>query len=130
MTESLKILKQHPFVIAAFILILYLSFMEVGGIPTGSFFDFNRSDMLIHSLMYAFLTFVFFTEHYHRAPLPHSKKKHGLFILGIVTIGAAIEILQPILSNRSCEFFDFIANCLGVFSAYIFYRLIGLVLKR
>lgn len=122
-------LKKYPFTVISISIILYLSFMSVGGIPENKFFQFRRSDLIVHFLMYAFLSVVFFSERYKNIRNENIKLIWKIF-LGLIFFGATIEILQPILSNRSCEFFDFVANILGVFAGFFTHRLWLKVLKR
>lgn len=121
------IIKQYRLTALSFVLILYLSFMNTGGIPQNKIFLFERSDLIIHFLMYSFLSFIFFSER-------NKKIKNTMFpwlyISLFIFVGATIEILQPVLANRSCEIFDFIANSSGVFWGYFFFGFTRKYIKR
>jgi VanZ family protein len=130
MVQSIINIKKHPFFLGALLIIGYLSFMDVGGIPTSKFFEFKRSDSIIHFLMYSFLSFVFFIENHYRSTNKANTLSPWAFIFLLISLGAIIEIFQPIISNRSCEFFDFAANVVGVIWGYYFHRMIVWLLKR
>lgn len=130
MKSIIKILKQYSIALIALVIVGYLSFMDVGGIPTSKFFAIKRSDIIIHFLMYSFLSFVFFLERYFRDNKSLDTKTPWAFLVVLISIGALIEFLQPVLSNRSREFFDFVANSSGVFWGYYLHRLAVRLLKR
>ncbi len=127
--QVIAYLKKYPFTVISVSIILYLSFMSVGGIPDNKFFQFRRFDLIVHFLMYAFLSVVFFSERYKNIRNENIKLIWKIFLV-LICFGATIEILQPVLSNRSCEFFDFMANILGVFAGFFTHRLWVKVLKR
>lgn len=127
--QVIAYLKKYPFTIISILIILYLSFMSVGGIPDNKFFQFRRPDLVVHFLMYSFLSVVFFSERYKNIRNENIKLVWKI-LLGLISFGATIEIFQPILSNRSCEFFDFVANILGIFAGFLTHRLWVKILKR
>lgn len=129
MNRVINIIKTHPIFLFALLIILYLSFMEVGGLPSSKFFEFKRADIIIHFLMYSFLSFALFIESSYRATNISVRNKPWVFIFILISFGAVVEILQPIVSNRSCEFFDFTANILGVIWGYYFHCIIRWILK-
>jgi VanZ family protein len=120
-----KKIKQYPITLLALLLIAYLSFMNTEGIPDQNFLNFKGSDLMVHFLMYSFLSFVFFFEHF-------KNKKRAiigfhwilLFFSVLISISATVEVLQPIVARRSCEFYDLLANTTGVIWGYIFFRLV------
>ena len=117
-------IKQYPITIIAFLLIGYLSFMNTEGIPEPKFFNFQGADLVVHFLMYSFLSFVFFFEHFkNRKSLNIKYHWLLLFVSVLISISATVEVLQPIVAHRSCEFFDLLANTIGVIWGYIFFRL-------
>jgi hypothetical protein len=81
-------------------------------------------------LMYSFLSFVFFIENHYRSTNKTNTLSPWAFIFILISLGAIFEIFQPIISNRSCEFFDFVANVVGVIWGYYFHRIIIWLLKR
>lgn len=121
------IIKQYRITILSFILILYLSFMNEGAIPHSKIFLFKRSDLVIHFLMYSFLSYIFFLERYRKIK---TTLFPWLYISLFTILGATIEILQPALANRSCEIFDFMANFSGVLWGYFSFGLTRNYLKR
>lgn len=102
--------------------ILVASFMPSQHIRS-SWFLFPNEDKLIHFCMYFGLSFLFVWAYI-------KEKKASIAFLLIVALivslfSGVIEILQPILSNRTSDISDFIANSLGaLFGSFIF------VLKR
>ena len=77
-------------------------------IPT----PFTRSDLIFHALAYCGVTILFFLGKF-----PRLKIALYLLIQGIL-----IEIIQPYFS-RHFEFYDILANSLGVLLAIIFFKL-------
>jgi len=127
----MKILKNfnfYKFSIFCFALILYLSFMDLGEVkPPKVFFFFGRFDLFAHFSMYFGLSFIFFIEkfkkfEYNDKSLKFSKSQ--MFILLFIFISFMIEVFQPIISNRSRELSDFLANIVGSYSGYFCMRLL------
>ena len=81
---------------------------------------FPNQDKVIHFIMYFGLTFLFLYD------ARKSRKLSNTFIivsvLSIACLSGLIEFLQPILSNRSKDGYDFFANGTGAAMA-------GLIIK-
>lgn len=114
---GIKIRRFLPFLVWL-VAILVASFMPSQHIRS-SWFLFPNEDKFIHFCMYFGLSFLFVWAY-------GKDRKTSVIFLLIVTIvtslfSGAIEILQPIISNRTSDISDFIANSLGaLFGSFIF----------
>ncbi len=102
------------------IAILVASFMPSQHIRS-SWFLFPNEDKLIHFCMYFGLSFLFVWAYI-------KEKKTSITFLLIVALIASlfsgcIEVLQPLLSNRTSDISDFIANSFGAFLGSFFFAL-------
>jgi len=111
--------------------ILYLSFASpsrFANIPT-----FDNEDKLVHFLMYAGLCCIFIFDFRLANKNNNTKSTLGyLLCLALpILLGGSVEILQPIyFAPRSASWFDFLANTVGVLSAWVFMHLFeGLINK-
>ncbi|WP_052345498.1 VanZ family protein [Alkaliflexus imshenetskii] len=133
MTSFAKSIFRYKLTITVGAFILILSLIQSSNVPSSNFWDFRGSDKIVHFLMYFSLSFVLFFERNRTRIWKQTdlKPKNNIWhILALIATGGIIEILQPLLSNRSCEYFDFIANTLGVLAGFFLYRMIRLILKR
>lgn len=90
--------------------ILVLSFLPNKTFPKVEIWS---PDKLVHIFLYMVLTILFGISIYQ----DHGKIKQKLFIIfiiGCISLGWLIEIFQPILTDRYYEFYDIIANTIGV----------------
>ncbi|MCQ2608107.1 MAG: VanZ family protein [Bacteroidales bacterium] len=90
--------------------ILFASFMPSQHIKT-SWLLFPQEDKVIHICMYLGLAALFLinSRHFFVVTL-----RRTLLTIGVICIlSGAIELLQPVLSNRTCDLDDFFANSLG-----------------
>ena len=78
-----------------------------------------RFDLFAHFSMFFGLSFLFFFEKYrkNKDKILKSSENHK-YILLIVLFGFFIELFQPILSNRSRELYDFLADVIGSYTGY------------
>ena len=90
--------------------ILFASFMPSQHIKT-SWLLFPNEDKVIHICMYLGLSALFLINSRHFFAI--TTKKVIITIVAICILSGAIEVLQPILSNRTCDLDDFIANSFG-----------------
>lgn len=82
-------------------------------------FLFPHEDKVIHAILYCIFAALFLFDSKRFYNLTAS---YILIAVGIICfIGAAIEILQPIVSTRTADFSDFIANSLGAALAGVFF---------
>ena len=123
-----KIIQQivnYKFTILTLGIIIFFSLKGGENINKPWFLQFKESDKVLHFLMYGFLTMVYLAE---RTFFLNTKTKtHSVkwyYVLWIILIGAAIEIIQPVLADRSKDIWDFIANTTGIFIAYWVFFLI------
>jgi glycopeptide antibiotics resistance protein len=105
--------------------IFFLSLSTSENINKVWFLDFKNSDKLAHMGMYGFLTLVYLMER--TAFLRSSqatRKIRWFYVWWIALIGAFIEFIQPILSGRDKDLWDFIANTTGIMLAYLTFYII------
>ena len=114
---------QYKFTILLVLVISLLSLVPGENMPGSFLFSIPHIDKIIHMGMYASLGFVALVES--RLNLPRIAK-HVLLLLAIFAMSALIEILQAtVVAARSAEWFDLLANFLGLIFGYIAYRIIG-----
>jgi VanZ family protein len=71
-------------------------------------------DKLLHFATYLIATY------YHLWLYPNRNKY--LLCFSMLVFGGLIEILQPILSNRTAEWIDLLANLIGIIGAFYLYQ--------
>ena len=114
---------QYKFTILLAIVIALLSLMPGDNMPGSFLFAIPHIDKIIHMCMYAALGFVALSESRRDHP---RLGFHLLLLLAIFALSAIIEILQAtVAAARSAEWFDLLANFIGLIGGYIVYRLIG-----
>jgi VanZ family protein len=99
--------------------VMYLSLVSsktFSNIPT-----FNHEDYLIHFLMYLGLTStLMYDARLHS--LDSFKPTTNFFcVIFPFTLGGMLEVFQPIVSNRTASWMDFLFNSLGVLIALSFF---------
>ena len=114
---------RYKFTILLVIVISLLSLVPGDQMPGSFLFSIPHFDKIIHLSMYAALGFVALAE---------SRKEHPrlgfhfLLLLAIFAMSALIEILQAtVVAARSAEWYDLLANFLGLVVGYFAHRLIG-----
>lgn len=116
------LLKNFPISLSVIAIICYLSFFKP---PETDMEDIPYFDKIVHLCMYGGLTCVIWTEYFWHY---QSIRLKDLCIRGIlfpICMSGAIEILQETCTtNRSGDWYDFIANCIGVILASVFGRYI------
>ncbi|MGM0377837.1 MAG: VanZ family protein [Bacteroidota bacterium] len=126
MKKIIQQLVNYKFTILTLGIILFFSLKGGESINRPWFLQFKESDKVLHFLMYGFLTMVYLAE---RTYFLKTKRKTNpvrwYYVLWIILIGAAIEIVQPILADRTKDIWDFIANTGGIFIAYFTFFLIN-----
>ena len=110
---GIKILRYTPTVLW-FGGILFASFMPSQHLRQ-EWFLFPNEDKVIHAIMYFGLAFLFLLNS--RQTFSLTRRFITISVVSICLIGGLIELLQPILSNRTCDFPDFIANSTGAILA-------------
>lgn len=116
-----NLLERNSFVLAVIfsILILVLSLANLQGMP--SLGTYQHSDKVKHTIAYSILSFFWVTSCY----FGKIKIKSLYVILIILIYGIIIEVLQTsFTSYRTGDLLDILANSLGVFIGYIFFKLV------
>ena len=94
------------------LVVLYMSFA-----PSNSFspslFLFEHQDKAFHIIMYAGISFLILNDI--REQISAYYKTLILVFFIILAFSSSVEYLQPILSNRTKDFMDIIANTIGNF---------------
>lgn len=119
----LRYVIQYKFSILLAILIVLLSLAPASKFPTVSFWYIPYIDKIVHMTMYASIGFVALCE-------SRCKRQcigfHILIIFVIFLVSALIEVLQAtVVSSRGAEWYDLLANFLGLLAGYAAFRLIG-----
>ena len=114
---------QYKFTILLVLVIALLSLVPGENMPGSFLFSIPHFDKIIHVGMYASLGFVTLVESRLNPP---RMAIHVLLLLAIFAMSALIEILQAtVVAARSAEWFDLLANFLGLIFGYIAHRIIG-----
>ena len=95
----------------------------MGKIPETNFFAFSKSDLLAHFSMFVCLSSIFFVEKQRKNNKKLKFIENQKYLAAFIILGLLIEIFQPILSNRSRELFDFIADTVGCYVGYFVFVL-------
>lgn len=120
----MQILRHHLFSILTILAIWYLSFFTP---PHTQLEEITNFDKLVHICMYGGLSSIIWIEYLIRHKQIKSLQLIIESILIPILMSGCIEILQSCCTdNRSGDWIDFIANCIGVFLAsltgYYIYR--------
>jgi len=118
-----KIVRKYKFTIICLIAIIHLCFMDMGDISTPNIFAFSKFDLFAHFSMYLGLTFIFLTEKQYKNENKLTFAESQKYLIAFIILGFLIEIFQPIISTRSRELFDFIADLLGCYAGYFVFVL-------
>jgi len=114
---------QYKFSILLGIMIALLSLLPGSSLPGSSLFNIPHFDKIAHFSMYALFGFVALIEsRYSRLCYGY----HILLLVAILLLSALIEILQAtVVESRGAEWYDLLANFIGLVGAYLVFRLIG-----
>lgn len=119
----LRYMFQYKFSILLAILIILLSLAPASAFPRDTFWSIPYIDKIIHMAMYASFGFVALMES------RCQRQCIGYYLLILFTIflvSAIIEILQAtVVASRGAEWYDLLANLLGVVAGYLAFRLFG-----
>lgn len=91
------------------LLTLFLTLLPTNGSVAG-----NYLDKLVHFLLFAFLAF----------RVEHKFHQHQLrifWLLSCVLLGFLTEFLQQFIPGRNMDFYDALADTLGVCAAHLFF---------
>ncbi len=118
------LIKQYKFSLVVAILITIVSLVNDSQLPSVGFFGIKNFDKIIHIVMYMALSYVFFIEQNLKKYKEQRSYKvpNWMVLLLLIIMGGLIEIVQPHISNRSCDLYDFLSNSAGAFFGYILYH--------
>ena len=112
---------RYKFSILLAILISLLSLVPSSSIPDSSLFSIKFFDKFVHFSMYTCFGFVALLES--RCQI-HCVRFHLLLIMIVFIMSTVIEVLQAtVVPTRSAEWFDLMANFLGLVAGYIAYQI-------
>ena len=97
------------------LLILILSTITPPALEIPDLFDLLAPDKIAHFLFYAVFV-ILFTNGFSKMPTGTrwSRNQFSIPLIGGIIYGGLIEIYQGyILTNRTADYVDFIANCIG-----------------
>jgi len=111
-TRQLLVLKNHLIHSVAVVYTISISVLSLAHLTEVPKLNTGFDDKIAHFVMYAALCFFWFIS-FHILKI---KSSLGLASLVSILFGAAIEILQGLLSvYRTADVLDLAANCLGIF---------------
>jgi len=114
---------QYKFTILLALVIALLSLIPGQNMPGSFLFAIPHYDKMIHLGMYAALGFVALVE---SRKSPPRLALHMLIVFSIFALSALIEILQAtVVASRAAEWYDLLANFLGLVVGYMAYRVGG-----
>lgn len=123
---------QYKFSIITSSIIIFLSMAESPDLPSAPFLNIPYLDKLVHFAMYTGLSMVLFLEK-NWNKVSHNQKigqaYNMLLLLIAIMLGGLLEILQPLLSDRARDFWDFIANTTGVVLGFYLHKIAKPLLK-
>lgn len=114
---------QYKFSILLAGVIILLSLLPARDFPFDSVYKIPHIDKFVHISMYAAFGFVALME---SRCTGRCHKLYFFILLGILFVSLLIEVLQAtLISSRGADWFDVLANFLGLTAAYIAFRLFG-----
>ena len=121
-----KLLERNAYVIsiALTVIIIYLSLVSLENLDV----KISVSDKFLHALAYTTLTlsWLFAVKKSH-----NQLKKKLLIVIAVFSLGVILEILQEKLAvNRTMDFYDVIANTVGILLALSSFSFLLSVYKR
>lgn len=118
-------IRQYKFTIVVGIIVTIVSLLNSSKFPSPGAFGFKHMDKVVHVIMYMSLSYVLYLERNlekYQSIRTH-KIPNWLFLVVLIAMGGVIEIIQPMVSNRSCDLYDFLSNGLGAIFGYLLYQL-------
>lgn len=117
-------MKAKLYFLASFFYTAFILFLSLANLKKVDIVKFNASDKLYHTVCYAIMIFMwslYIVESFLKIQL-----KHKLILAGcIILFGIIIEYLQLFLTDyRSFDWWDIMANCLGVLIGSVTFLLI------
>ena len=119
----LRYVFQYKFSILLAFVIILLSLLPADDFPFDSVYRIPHIDKIIHIAMYASLGFVALMESRCEG---RCAVLHVSLLLAILFTSLVIEILQAtLIASRGAEWYDMLANLIGVSAGYAAFRLLG-----
>ncbi len=109
------------------LLILVLSTITPPSIRIPDLFDLLAPDKIAHFIFYAVFV-ILFTYGFSRMPSGNrwSRNQFSIPLIGGILYGGLIEMYQGyILTNRTADYVDFIANCIGTLMGWALMRFLS-----
>lgn len=118
-------IRQYKFTIVVAIIITIISLVNDSKLPSQGIFGLKHLDKMIHVIMYMSLSYVLYLERNMKKyqNIKTHKIPNWLFLVFLIIMGGVIEIIQPMVSNRSCDLYDFLSNGVGAIFGYLLYHL-------
>ncbi len=111
-------LKLYWRTIFIFLVIVFLSLMNVNKVMPDNIHFHKHFDKFVHFIMYFTLSFIFFIENYNSIK-PLRKR---WIIIDTILLGIILEFIQMIFTqNRTGNIYDAIFNTIGVIAGSILY---------
>lgn len=108
--------RKYGLSVAVALTVFYLSITH--SLPSDKAFHIEGIDKVVHFLMYFGLTIAITLDHY-RLGVNFSSKKMWIWAIAFpILYGGFIELIQPYFL-RSAEWFDWMADTLGVITAFV-----------
>ena len=85
---------------------LVFSVIALSVLPGAADLRMNLSDKTGHTIAYLVLT-IWFAGVY-------NKSRYPWIVIGLIALGGVLELMQGQFFNRSAEFADLVANCIGI----------------
>ena len=116
--RMLNTLQRYPFSLLVLAVIIYLSLFRF---ETDSLPKITNLDKLAHFLMYSGFCSVVWIEYLLTHSSLNFRKVFWVAIVAPVAFSGSMELAQMFVTDyRSCDFYDFIFNVLGIVAATIF----------
>ncbi len=112
-----------PAIFWALIIFFIISIPE-STIPPSGIFDIPYFDKIVHIIIFAIFAFLLHVGFYYKKESSKHKNNYytTVFISGLLFSGIT-EILQHFLfDSRNADFYDFVANLIGVFTGIIIFK--------
>lgn len=107
----MKFLKIYYPSIIWFACIVYASFMPSSGMSK-KLYLFQHQDKVIHATIYGIFIWIFLHNYSQQNTITTQRKIICIIIIALMSL--LIEFLQPILSDRTFDIYDFVANSVGL----------------
>ena len=122
MNKLIRIFNQYWKTIFWAVIIIFLSTLPVPKIPGARLFDIPHFDKFVHFSLYATLSTLWLIDYFKNTNNPYAFRV-VLIVMNSILYGGIMEVVQKVVvQKRSGDFFDFLANTIGVFTAFLLFR--------